>query len=66
MKNYELIPFRIPTNDREAEQNERRLEQVSKAGGELVAFMPTTRSDLILGVFQGAGPGTLTGLKSWD
>lgn len=65
MKNYELIPFKIPANGNEAQQHERTLEQVSRAGGELVAFMPTTRSDLILGVFRGVSAGSLAEFKSW-
>lgn len=55
MANYEIVPVRIPANGRELEQLERRLEDISEKGGQLVSVMPLTDSSMMALIFTAAG-----------
>lgn len=63
---YEIVPFPIPTNDDQIEAVEGRLEKLAAAGGELVTFMPTRRSDVVFGVFRVSTPGALKSFRNQD
>ena len=53
MTDYEIVPLPIPTNPADVQRLERRLEDISRRGGELVAIMPSTNSNAVFGIFRG-------------
>jgi hypothetical protein len=64
MTNYEVVPARIPANNREVEQFEAWLERISHAGGELVTTMPSAMSNMALCIFRVQTRGSLAEFKT--
>lgn len=63
MTNYEVVVAPIVTARDEVQGFEKWLERISSKGGDLVCFVPTSRSDILLAVFRVASRGTLSDLK---
>ncbi len=62
--NYEVISIRVPADQRTAEVIERELERIATAGGELITILPTTQSDVVLGIFRSMARDSLRQFKS--
>lgn len=63
MPKLEIVAFPIPTNEKQIEWVEDKLEMIASKGGELVTFMPTLKSDMVFGVFRVQVPGALRDIR---